>query len=135
MIGHTRLAGSVAILHDMAEEGWPSMDQMGHLLTTRVPALAPGLSVTPIYHPMTRFTSPFGLADLRPLFLADRVLNRMVLYPRRVARFVSGRFDIYHVVDHSYAQLALALPAPTTSTRSAASSSRPRTGVAGSSTR
>jgi glycosyltransferase involved in cell wall biosynthesis len=111
MIGDTRLAGSVAILHDMAEEGWPSMDQMGHLLTTRVPALAPGLTVTPIYHTMTRLTSRFGLADGRLLFPADRVLNRMVLYPRRVKRFVSGRFDIYHVVDHSYAQLALALPA------------------------
>jgi glycosyltransferase involved in cell wall biosynthesis len=111
MTGDTPLAGSVAVLHDMAEEGWPSMDQMGHLLTTRVPAVAPRLSVTPIYHPMTRITSPFGLARVRPLFLADRVLNRMVLYPRRVKRLVSGRFDIYHVVDHSYAQLALALPA------------------------
>jgi len=45
-----------------------------------------------------------------PLFFGDRVLNRMVLYPRRVRRAVRGRFDIYHVVDHSYAQLALALP-------------------------
>ena len=43
----TELEGSIAVLHDMAEEGWPSMDQMGHLLTTRLPAMAPGLSVTP----------------------------------------------------------------------------------------
>ena len=27
----------VAVLHDMVEEGWPSMDQMGHLLTTARP--------------------------------------------------------------------------------------------------
>ena len=32
-----RLTGRVAVLHDMAEEGWPSMDQMGRLLTTRLP--------------------------------------------------------------------------------------------------
>jgi glycosyltransferase involved in cell wall biosynthesis len=111
MTEDTRLSGSVAVLHDMAEEGWPSMDQMGHLLTTRVPALAPGLSVTPIRHRMTRIASPFVLERVRPLFLADRILNRMVLYPRRVRRSVSGRFDVYHVVDHSYAQLVLALPA------------------------
>ena len=36
------LEGSIAVLHDMVEEGWPSMDQMGHLLTTPLPALAPG---------------------------------------------------------------------------------------------
>jgi glycosyltransferase involved in cell wall biosynthesis len=110
MTRDARLTGSVAVLHDMAEEGWPSMDQMGHLLTTRVPALAPGLSVTPVHHPMIRVTSPLGLGRLRPFSLADRILNRMVLYPRRVRRSVSGRFDLYHVVDHSYAQLALALP-------------------------
>jgi glycosyltransferase involved in cell wall biosynthesis len=110
MTGDTRPSGSVAVLHDMVEEGWPSMDQMGHLLTTRVPALAPGLSVTPIRHRMTRIASPFGLERIRPLFLADRILNRMVLYPQRVKRSVSGRFDLYHVVDHSYAQLVFALP-------------------------
>ena len=54
MNADTPLTGSVAVLHDMAEEGWPSMDQMGHLLTTRVPAMAPGLTVTPIRHQMTR---------------------------------------------------------------------------------
>jgi glycosyltransferase involved in cell wall biosynthesis len=110
MTRDARLTGSIAVLHDMVEEGWPSMDQMGHLLTTRVPALAPGLSVTPVHHRMIRMMSPVALGRVGPLFLADRILNRMVLYPRRVRRAVSGRFDIYHVVDHSYAQLALALP-------------------------
>lgn len=110
MTGDTRLTGSVAVLHDMVEEGWPSMDQMGHLLTTRVPALAPGLSVTAIRHPMVELTLPFGVRQARPRLLADRILNRMVLYPRRVKRSVTGRFDLYHVVDHSYAQLALVLP-------------------------
>jgi glycosyltransferase involved in cell wall biosynthesis len=38
----------------------------------------------------------------------------MLLYPRRVRREVRGDFDIYHVVDHSYAQLALDLPGAST---------------------
>ena len=110
MTGGARLTGSVAVLHDMVEEGWPSMDQMGHLLTTRLPALAPGLSVTPVHHRMFGVTSAPGLGRVRPLFLADRILNRMALYPGRVRYSVRGRFDVYHVVDHSYAQLVLALP-------------------------
>jgi len=108
------LEGSIAVIHDMPEEGWPSMDQMGHLLTTRLPVLAPGLIVTPVRHRMTRVFSPGPLRRVRPLFSADRLLNRMVIYPRKVKRTISTRFDIYHIVDHSYAQLALELPADRT---------------------
>ena len=107
----TALEGSIAVIHDMPEEGWPSMDQMGHLLTSRLPALAPGLTVTPVRHRMTRVFSPGPLKRVRPLFSADRALNRMVLYPRKLQRTAAAKFDIYHIVDHSYAQLALELPA------------------------
>ena len=107
----TPLQGSIAVIHDMPEEGWPSMDQMGHLLTSRLPAVAPGLTVTPIRHRMTRVFSGGPLARVRPLFSADRALNRMVLYPRKMKRAAAARFDIFHIVDHSYAQLALELPA------------------------
>jgi glycosyltransferase involved in cell wall biosynthesis len=114
MSGLPELTGRLAVLHDMAEEGWPSMDQMGHLLTTRVPAMAPGLSVTAVQHPLVRLVSPGPFRRVNPLFFADRVFNRMMLYPRRVRRDVRGRFDLYHIVDHSYAQLALALPGEAT---------------------
>ena len=107
----TALQGSIAVIHDMPEEGWPSMDQMGHLLTSRLPAVAPGLTVTPIRHRMTRVFSPGPLARVRPLFSADRALNRLVLYPRKMKRVSGAPFDIFHIVDHSYAQLALELPA------------------------
>jgi len=106
--------GRLAVLHDMVEEGWPSMDQMGHLVTTRLPVFAPGLEVTPVHHRLVRVASAGPLRASRPLFFADRVLNRMLLYPRRVRRAVRGRFDLYHVIDHSYAQLALELPAAST---------------------
>ena len=108
------LSGRVAILQDMVEEAWPSMDQMGHLLTTRLPAVAPGLAVAPIRHPLVRVLSLGPLARSRGLFFADRVFNRMVLYPRRVRASVRGQFDLYHVIDHSYAQLALELPGGST---------------------
>jgi glycosyltransferase involved in cell wall biosynthesis len=106
----TELTGSIAVIHDMPEEGWPSMDQMGHLLTSRLPVVAPGLKVTPIRHHMTRLFSGGPLAGVRPFFFADRVLNRMVIYPRRLRGLASQRFDIHHIVDHSYSQLALELP-------------------------
>jgi glycosyltransferase involved in cell wall biosynthesis len=43
-------------------------------------------------------------------FNADRLLNRLVFFPRHARRAVQ-RFDLFHVVDHSYAQLVHALPA------------------------
>lgn len=110
MSGTSELSGTVAVLHDMTEEGWPSMDQMGALLTSRLAEHAPGLRVTPVRHPLRRVASCGPLGRLRPAFFADRVLNRMVLYPRHVRERVAGRFDLYHLVDHSYAQLALDLP-------------------------
>jgi glycosyltransferase involved in cell wall biosynthesis len=99
----------VAVLCDMAEEGWPSMDQMGNLLASRLPVLAPDLQVTALRHPMRRVASRGAEPAGRAALLADRLLNRMLLYPRRVRR-EAGRFDLYHVVDHSYAQLALDVP-------------------------
>ena len=95
----------------MPEEGWHSMDQMADLLASRLPVFAPGLTVTSISHPLTRIASSGPLGRSRGLFLADRLFNRFVLYPRRVRATVRGRFDLYHVVDHTYAQLALDLPA------------------------
>ena len=90
------------------------MDQMGHLLTTGLPRHIPGAVVQPVRHPLVRVASRGRLSAVRPAFFADRVINRMVLYPWRVARTVAGRYDVYHVVDHSYAQLALQLPGQAT---------------------
>ena len=114
MTDSSAVRGRVAILQDMIEEGWPSMDQMGHLLETRLPVFAPGLTVSAVRHRLVRVASPGPLGKSRGLFFADRVFNRMVLYPRRVRATVRGRHDLYHVIDHSYAQLALELPPDST---------------------
>ena len=43
----------------------------------------------------------------------DRVMARVLDYPRSLAA-IRGRFDVYHVVDHSYAHLVHNLPADRT---------------------
>jgi glycosyltransferase involved in cell wall biosynthesis len=43
----------------------------------------------------------------------DRIVNRLVDYPRHL-RGLAARFDLFHVVDHSYAQLVHGLPADRT---------------------
>jgi glycosyltransferase involved in cell wall biosynthesis len=90
------------------------MYQLGERRATRLPAIAPPLQATAIRHPMLRAASRGARAASRRAQFADRVLNRMLLYPARVRREVSGRFDLYHLVDHSYAQLTLDLPAAST---------------------
>jgi glycosyltransferase involved in cell wall biosynthesis len=44
------------------------------------------------------------------VFAIDRVANRLWDYPRRIVGLAEG-FDLFHVVDHSYAQLVHRLPA------------------------
>lgn len=101
----------LAVIHDMPEEGWTSMDQMGELVTSRVPMQARHIRTTAIRHRLVPVASrvPLGPGH-RQALLADRILNRMVLYPRRIRRQVSGRYGLYHVIDHSYAQLVHDLP-------------------------
>jgi glycosyltransferase involved in cell wall biosynthesis len=46
-------------------------------------------------------------------FNADRVLHRFWNYPRQL-RSLTNSFDLYHIIDHSYSQLALELPGSST---------------------
>jgi glycosyltransferase involved in cell wall biosynthesis len=48
-------------------------------------------------------------AFVGPGYTADRFLNRLWHYPRRVAR-LRDDFDVFHIVDHSYAQLVHVVP-------------------------
>ena len=105
---------SLAVIHDMPEEGWSSMDQMGALITSRVPLHSGNIRTTAIRHHLVRVASRVPLGPERRRLFADRLFNRMVLYPRRIRGEVSGRYTLYHVVDHSYAQLVHDLPATST---------------------
>ncbi len=101
----------VAVLCDYAEENWPSMEHCASMLidrinTSSIPAAQRGLQATRVQPPMKR---PFQDvlrrtgAPARAGFNADRLLNRFWCYPR-LARALP-RFDLFHVIDHSYAQL------------------------------
>jgi glycosyltransferase involved in cell wall biosynthesis len=100
----------VAVICDFLEENWPSMDLNGDMLHHFL-AKDHTADIAP-----TQVRPPFQRRFARiPLFPeaiernADRLLNRFVDYPRRLRTQLS-HFDLFHLVDHSYAQLVHYLP-------------------------
>ncbi|MEK6280882.1 MAG: glycosyltransferase [Acidobacteriota bacterium] len=103
----------IAILCDLLEENWPSMDLVADMLLDHLQRdYSDVLEATRICPPLRRRLTSQG-AEIRSqrakLFNADRVLNRFWDYPRFVRRLKS-EFDLFHVVDHSYGQLLHELP-------------------------
>ena len=106
---------AVALCDDFAEERWPSMDRVAGTLAARL-ASAHRTRVE-----AARVCPPFVYAATRLPVLgaaaaaakADRFLNRFWRYPHH-ASSLRDRFDLFHVVDHSYAHLVNALPAKRT---------------------
>ena len=101
----------VAIIADYLEEGWPSMDLVADMLFDRLQrehsaTIAPSL-VRPAMH--RRAGRLPGAAKAPWVRGADRIANRLWDYPRIVAG-LADRFDLFHIVDHSYAQLVHRLP-------------------------
>ena len=100
----------VAVVCDLREENWHSMNLVADVLVegTRNGG-GRGVETARLCPPMRRRLTRRGAAS-GALFNADRLLNRFWDYPRWVRR--RGRdFDLFHVVDHSYAQLLHELPA------------------------
>src|SRR5688572_98608 len=101
----------LAVLTDYPDEGWLSMDLCGEMLLSHLPrsgllAVA-AESLCPRFR---RFFSHLPVAGRRrEAFNADRLTNRFLHFPR-YARRQARRFDLFHVVDHSYAQLVHTLP-------------------------
>ena len=107
-----RSQARLAILADFPEEGWPSMDLVADMLLLH--GEAPGLC-EPLH--TCRFCPPFRRRATRFPWLGrsgfafnmDRVLNRFWDYPRRLRR-EKGEFELFHIADHSYAQIVHELP-------------------------
>lgn len=102
----------VAVCADYREEGWPSMDRVAdHLVASldrrQARFVAASRVCPPFRHRALKLWSGHAPANF------DRGLNRLVDYPRHVARLVRS-YDVFHVIDHSYAQLVHALPADRT---------------------
>lgn len=104
----------LALLMDPREEGWPSMDLVGEALLEGLAAFSAEVSAHAVRPPMLSVARRLPRVGARnAAFNADRVLTRFGLYPGR-ALLARGRYDAFHVVDHTYAQLVHALPAART---------------------
>lgn len=99
----------VALVADLLEERWPSMDLLAEMLLAYLPSASPRVDPVLVRAP---FKVRFGLlrrSTNGDAHVFDRILNRFADYPRWLRRN-GGAADVYHVLDHSYAHLALELP-------------------------
>jgi glycosyltransferase involved in cell wall biosynthesis len=102
----------IALLADYLEEGWPSMDLVAEMLLDRLSREhAYAVDVTLIRPPLRRRLS--RVSTDRLAFGFDRIAARLWDYPR-VAGTLGSQFDLFHIIDHSYAQLVHELPAERT---------------------
>ncbi|SRR5579875_1038936 len=101
----------VAILSDYHEEHWPSMDLVADMLSAHLRPFREIAAVQIRPRFIRRFSRLSGRCE-RTLNNLDRLINRLIEYPR-IVRAARKRFDLFHVVDHSYSHLVKAArPAP-----------------------
>ena len=99
----------IAVVCDLREENWHSMNLVADALIENLWAGHAGqFRPARVCPPLRRRFSRAGASAGRG-FNADRLFNRFLDYPRYVARR-RAEFDLFHVVDHSYAQLVHHLP-------------------------
>lgn len=104
----------LAVIFDAAEERWPSMDLVAEMLLRHLQLEhAERYSTFPVHPRFSGVFKSFPVLDERTAWNADRLLTRFVIYP---VQLVSRRrdFDLFHVSDHTYAQLVHVLPADRT---------------------
>jgi glycosyltransferase involved in cell wall biosynthesis len=100
----------VALVADLLEERWPSMDLMAEMLMAELGT--PDAAVAPT---LLRPTFPARLSSLVPgrngatPLTVDRIVHRYWDYPRWLRRQARD-WDVCHIVDHSYAHLTGDLP-------------------------
>lgn len=100
----------LAVICDLVEENWPSMDLVGEMLFSGLQQEhADSIHATFIRPSMRRRFTRLPALACRSTFNADRLMNRLWDYPRQMRR-IRTDFDLFHVIDHSYAQLVHQLP-------------------------
>jgi glycosyltransferase involved in cell wall biosynthesis len=104
----------VAVIADYLEEGWPSMDLVADMLFDRLQREHSSSIAASLVRPAMRRRAGRLPGGTKPLLQGiDRIANRMWDYPRLMAG-LDASFDLFHIVDHSYAQLVHKLPAERT---------------------
>jgi len=101
----------IAVLLDSPDEDWRAMDLAGEMLVTQWRSGDFRVTCTPISLPIPRIVRRLpGTGRTKLARNADRALVRYLAYPARaLAARRPGR--LFHVVDHSYAQVVHVLPA------------------------
>ena len=96
----------VALVADLLEERWTSMDLVADMIVANLArAEATGVDVT-----LIRPTLPMTVTQrVGALVGMDRYIRRFSSYPRWL-RGQRLQFDAFHVIDHSYAHLTHTLP-------------------------
>lgn len=101
----------LAVICDYPEEDWPSMDLCAQMLLKHLQSeqaeFLNSISICPTFK--KRFQHIPRLGEKRVALNGDRVLNRFYYYPQYLGQRVSD-FDLFHVSDHTYAQLLHVLP-------------------------
>jgi len=101
----------VAIVADLAEERWHSMDLVAEILMLGLRSpnyrLVDASQIRPSM--VRRLTRVPGIGRLSHAVTADRIINRIWDY-RRTLSAQADDYDLFHIVDHSYAHLVTALP-------------------------
>jgi glycosyltransferase involved in cell wall biosynthesis len=105
----------VGVVCDLREEGWHSMDLVADMLLDTLPSVSVGrVAATRLRPPMIRrLTRLPVVGGGNRARLGDRLTGRLWDYPRWL-KPRNGDFDVFHIVDHSYAHLIRALPAERT---------------------
>jgi len=105
----------VALVSDLIEEKWPSMELVSDMLLENLELQHSSEFVATRLRPhMQRRFSCIPVSQAGPFFNnVDRFINRFVDYPFWLQRQMAG-FDLFHVIDHSYAQLVRTLRAKPT---------------------
>jgi glycosyltransferase involved in cell wall biosynthesis len=102
----------LAVLCDFREEGWLSMDLVGAMIVKHLAVgHAAEYEVTKVQPRFVRL--PGSPRDNWAMRTAERFFNRFFVYPMWLRRN-RHRFDLFHIVDHSYSHLALEVPASRT---------------------
>jgi glycosyltransferase involved in cell wall biosynthesis len=105
-------AQRVALCTDFPEEHWPSMDRVANELVAHLGrSHSEAIDLTPVCPPFARRAS--RLVRSAAAFTIDRALNRWWDYPRHVEA-IAPDYDLFHIIDHSYAQLVHHLPSART---------------------
>src|SRR5262249_16086996 len=95
----------LAVICDLREENWPSMDLAGEMLLSYLQqSYSDSISASSICPAMRRRFTSLPVKSNGIFFNDDRLINRFWDYPQWLKKR-RREFDLFHVIDHSYGQL------------------------------